>query len=402
MKKSNSTDSKQNSLFDINKIIVVLSTIVVFALFYGILVVENQIAILTGGIILVVLVVAGLKSQKVRSLFSNSLTKEKKTLLIAGIILTVVLPLFLRSEPYLLHILVSSGISIILALGLNLQVGSTGIPNLGFAAFYGVGAYTSAILGTRLGVPFWVALIVAGIVSGIFALLMGLPTLKTRTYHLALVSIAFGLVTYIFMNNLEFTGGPNGIKNVPAPELFGWSFLNSITLFGKSYPMQLNFYFLVFFVLMVLAVGAYFLYHSRIGLYWNAVREDEIAAKCSGININSAKLMSFTIGGFYAGIAGSLYAHYIAYISPENFNMNVSLLILAMVIMGGMDNIYGVAIGALVLTVFPEKFRSFADFRMIASGLIIILMLMFRPSGIIKQSIRTYKNLIVAKTKKSL
>lgn len=378
-----------------------ISILLIAALFYAILVVDNQIVTIGGGVLFAAIAVLASKNQTFRTIFSKPIANEKKLILIMGILVLLFLPLTLRKQPYLLHILVSSGISIILALGLNLQVGSTGIPNLGYAAFYGVGAYTSSILATRLQVPFWIALIIAGIVAGFFAFLVALPTLKTRTYHLALVSIAFGLVTYIMLNNLDFTGGPNGIKNVPPPQIFGWSFLESIQLFGKPYPMQLNYYYLVMTIVILLGLVAHFLYHSRIGLYWNAIREDEIAAKCSGINIGTAKLLSFFIGGFFAGIAGSLYSHYIAYISPENFNMNVSLLILAMVIMGGMDNIWGVAIGALVLTLFPEKFRSLADFRMVATGLIIILMLMFRPTGIIKQQIRQYKNLFNPNTERS-
>ena len=372
--------------------------ILVAALFYAILVIDNQVITIGGGAILAVIAFFVSKKQNFRVTFIQTLTTEKKLILIIGILFILLLPLTLRKQPYLMHILITSGISIILALGLNLQVGSTGIPNLGYAAFYGVGAYTSSILATRLGLPFWIVLLIAGVVAGFFAFLVALPTLKTRTYHLALVSIAFGLVTYIMLNNLEFTGGPNGIKNIPPPQIFGWSFLENLRIFGKPYPMQFNYYYLVVIVVAILGIVAHFLYQSRIGLYWNAIREDEIAAKCSGINIGSAKLLAFFIGGAFAGIAGSLYSHYIAYISPENFNMNISLLILAMVIMGGMDNVWGVAIGAVVLTLFPEKFRSLADFRMVASGLIIILMLMFRPTGIIKQQIRQYKNLFAAHT----
>jgi branched-chain amino acid transport system permease protein len=128
-----------------------------------------------------------------------------------------------------------------------------------------------------------------------------------------------------------------------------------------------------------------------VGLFWNAVREDEVAARCSGINVSGAKISAFCVGAFFAGIAGSLYAHYIGYISPENFNMNVSLLILGMVIMGGMDSIAGTCAGAFLLTIAPEKFRALADYRMVAAGLIIILMLMFRPAGIIPPRLRDYR-----------
>ncbi|HZW04447.1 MAG TPA: branched-chain amino acid ABC transporter permease, partial [Anaerolineaceae bacterium] len=325
-----------------------------------------------------------------KTIVTESLRQDKKILLVTALLAALVIPLTLRSQPYIIHILVVAQISIILALGLNFQVGSTGIPNLGYAAFYGVGAYVSALLSTRFGVSFWAALLAAGVVSALFGWLVGLPTLKTRSYHMALVSIAFGLVTYIMLNNLAFTGGPNGIKNIPAPEIFGWSMFSTIRIFGAAYPVQFNFYYLVLVFTALMFLVSHFVYNSKVGLFWNAVREDEIAAKCSGINVAQLKLLAFSMGAFLAGIAGSLYAHYIGYISPENFNFNMSLQVLGMVIMGGMDNILGVGIGAFILSVAPEKFRSLADFRMLATGLIILLMLMFRPSGIIKQQIREY------------
>jgi len=334
--------------------------------------------------------VAYSKIPAVRDAIRHSAQKDKLVLLLTGLAIAIIIPLTLRSQPYIIHIFVIAEIFIILALGLNFQVGSTGIPNLGYAAFYGVGAYTSALLSTHYGLSFWLSMLAAGLVSALFGWLVGLPTLKTRSYHMALVSIAFGLVTYIMLNNLAFTGGPNGIKNIPAPELFGWSLFSTIRIFGSAFPVQLNFYYLVLAFVILFLVAAHFIFNSKVGLFWNAVREDEIAAKCSGINVPRMKLTSFALGAFLAGVAGSLYAHYIGYISPENFNMNTSLQILGMVIMGGMDNIIGVSIGAFILAVAPEKFRSLADFRMLATGMIILLMLMFRPAGIIKQQIRIY------------
>lgn len=366
--------------------------IIIVGLVYAIVVTGNYFVMFACLIVGITLFYGYSRSSKIKAIVGETITNNPKVLLWAGIILAIIIPFTLRSQPYIIHILVISGISIILALGLNFQVGSTGIPNLGYAAFYGVGAYASALISTRLGVSFWISMFAAGLIAALFGFLVGLPALKTRTYHMALVSIAFGLVTYIMLNNLAFTGGPNGIRNIPSPELFGWSLFSSVTIFGKAYPLQLNYYFLVLIIILLTGVVANFLYNSKIGLFWNAVREDEIAAKCSGINVSAIKLMSFSIGAFVAGIAGSLYAHFIGYISPENFNMNTSLLVLGMVIMGGMDNILGVGIGAFILTIAPEKFRSLADFRMLATGSIIILMLMFRPSGIIKQQIRKYSD----------
>jgi branched-chain amino acid transport system permease protein len=382
--------SKQNSQFSFRRMLPIIFLIVIIVLVYSIVAFDNWVVSLACLAIGAGLVLTYSKLPKFRDLITESLNGDKKLFLAIILLSALVIPLTLRTQPYVIHILIIAQIFIILALGLNFQVGSTGIPNLGYAAFYGVGAYTSAILSTKFGFSFWISIIAAGCISALFGWLVGLPTLKTRSYHMALVSIAFGLVTYIMLNNLAFTGGPNGIKNIPAPEIFGWSLFSSVRIFGNTYPVQTNFYYfvLIFTVLAFIASG--FVFKSKVGLFFNAIREDEIAAKCSGINTSTMKLLAFAMGAFLAGIAGSLYAHYIGYISPENFNMNTSLQVLGMVIMGGMDNIVGVAIGAFILSVAPEKFRSLADFRMLATGLIILLMLMFSPSGIIKQQIRIY------------
>ena len=389
MKPLKMNDSASKKL--LSRWITPITLFVVVASVYLVVVYENLITTLVGFLLIAGIFFGYSRFPKVKETINAGIKKDKVILIITGLVLAFIFPLTLRTQPYIIHILIIAEISIILALGLNFQVGSTGIPNLGYAAFYGVGAYASALLTTRLGVSFWISILAAGLIAAFFGWLVGLPTIRTRSYHMALVSIAFGLVTYIMLNNLAFTGGPNGIKNIPAPEIFGWSLFSTIRLFGNSYPIQINFYYFVLvFVVLMLAV-AFFVYNSKIGLFWNAVREDEIAAKCSGINTARLKLLSFSMGAFLAGIAGSLYAHYIGYISPENFNFNTSLMVLGMVIMGGMDNIIGVSIGAFILSVAPEKFRSLADFRMLATGLIILLMLMFRSSGIIRQQIRVYK-----------
>jgi len=374
----------------VSKLIAIGVLLLFSALLYVVSLKGTQTQIIAVLVLVAVGFLAYMRIPAFKARVSAAMAREKTALLIVGLILAVILPLTLRTEPYLIHILVIAGIYVILAFGLNIQVGSTGLPNLGFAAFFGVGAYASSLLAVNNGVNFWLAIVLAGLISAVFGLLLGLPSLKTRSYHLALVSIAFGLVTYIFINNLAFTGGPSGVNNIPAPELFGKSLFMTPKLFGQNYPMQLNFYYLVLFFIIIMAVISHFFYNSRVGLNWNAVREDEIAAKCSGIDVVASKLLSFSIGAFYAGIAGSLYAHFIGYISPENFNMTISLNILGMVIMGGMDNILGVALGAYILAMAPEKFRALANLRVIASGAIIILMLMFRPAGIIPQKMRDY------------
>ncbi len=330
------------------------------------------------------------RASRLRAALTSAFQLQRPAALAVAAILLLALPLLLRRDAYSLHILVVSGIQVILVLGLNLQVGSAGLPNLGFAAFYGIGAYTSALLAVRLGVPFWVGAAAGGIVSAAFGLVLGFPTLKTRTYYLALITIAFGLVVYLLMLNLKFLDGPDGVRDIPPPRIAGWSLLSTVTLFAARYPMQLNYYYLVLAFAAAAVAGARALYQSRTGLVWNAVREDEIASQSVAIDVSAAKLLAFAVGAFYAGAAGALYAHYVGYISAQNFTMTQSLAFLSMVILGGLDNIAGVALAAVLLSVLPEKFRALSDYRVIAYGVIIIVMLIFRPSGLIPQKTRDY------------
>jgi branched-chain amino acid transport system permease protein len=219
---------------------------------------------------------------------------------------------------------------------------------------------------------------------------LGFPTLKTRTYYLALITIAFGLVVYLLMLNLRFLDGPDGVRDIPPPAIAGWSLASSVALLGSRYPMQLNYYYLVAAFMGLALAAAHALHHSRTGLVWNALREDEIASQSVGIDVSAGKLLAFAAGAFYAGAAGALYAHYVGYISAQNFTLTQSLALLSMVILGGLDNIGGVALAAVLLSVLPEKFRPLANYRVIAYGVIIIAMLIFRPAGLIPQKIRDY------------
>lgn len=302
-----------------------------------------------------------------------------------------VIPVFLRADPYLIHILLLAALNAILALGLDLQVGGANMVNLGFAAFFGLGAYTSALMAVHWGTSFWVGLPAGGLVAAAFGLLLGLPALRTRDYYLSLVTIAFGLVVYLLLHNLEFTGGPNGILNIPPVSVAGRSLLTPLTLPGLALPYQTKYYYLVLAFLILFAAASWRLHHSRFGLTLNAVREDEIAARCTGIDVVRAKLLAFVIGAVYGGVAGVLYAHYVGFISAENFTFSFSIVLVCMILLGGMDHVAGVIAGAAILTVLPEKFRAFADYRLLLYGIVIVLMLFFRPRGIFPSRIRRYR-----------
>ena len=313
--------------------------------------------------------------------------------LAAGIfvLMVLMLPVVFQKSPYLIHICVMAGLYAILALGLNFQLGSTNVVNFATAASYGIGAYTSALLAVHFHVPFWIGIFISGGAASLFGLVLGIPCMKTKDYYLSLVTIAFGLIVYILLINFSWTGGPNGVPNIPPPSILGHSFRETINLFGLSLPFQSNYFYLIFVFVIGALFVAFRLHHSRVGLTWNAIREDEIAARCQGIDVTRYKILAFCIDAFFGGVTGTIYAHYIGFISPENFAFIVSVVVVTMVILGGMDNVFGVIIGAVLLTILPEKFRAFEDFRLLIYGMIVVMMLMFRPQGIFPQKLRIYQ-----------
>lgn len=329
-------------------------------------------------------------NQKITNLVEESYNRCNSFSIIFMIFLLVSIPFLFKDNTYLLHICIMSGLYLIIALGLNIQLGSTGMVNFAFAAFFGVGAYTSALLTINSHFSFWLGILAAIIMSALFGLLMGLLTLKSTGFYYALVTMAFQIIFHLLVNNLSFTGASGGISNIPFPTIGKYSFSSSLNIFGINLPFQANYYYLVLAVALFSLYLAKRLYNSRIGLVWNAIREDEIAAKCQGINVNKGKLEASAIGAIFGGMAGAIYAHYISFISPESFTFDFSVVLICMVILGGLDNILGVIIGAILLTVIPEKIRFLAEARMLFYGIIIIAVLIFKPQGLIPERVRKY------------
>jgi ABC-type branched-subunit amino acid transport system permease subunit len=307
-----------------------------------------------------------------------------------AIALVTLFPFALDKNTYALHLCVVSQLYAVLALALNFQLGSANIPNFATGASYGIGAYASALLALNFDVSFWLALPVAAVVATIFGFLLGLPSMRTRESYLALVTIAFGVVIHQLLNSLEFTGGPNGLVGIPAPELFGHSFTSPLLIFGYELPPQANFYYLSAALVLIAILFAGRLHDSRVGLAWNALRADELAARCQGINTTWYKVLAFAVDAFLAGFAGTIYAFYVGFISPDNFTFLVSVTIMTMVIAGGMDNILGVIVGAVLLTLLPEKLRAFSEYRILFFGVTVIAFLMIRPQGIFPRRLRRY------------
>lgn len=305
---------------------------------------------------------------------ASSLSRSARSPLAYAIILVLLifLPFFLND--YYLDIMTLTGMYIVLALGLNLVVGQAGLLNLGYVAFYAIGAYSYAIFSTTYGLSFWPGLVVGALSSAMFAVLLGLPTLRLRGDYFAIVTLGLGEITRIILNNWDImTGGPNGISNIGRPVL--WS--------GYVLRTTLDFYFLILIIVVLTVFAMRRLISSRIGRAWIAIREDEIAAEAMGINAYRLKLLAFVLASAWAGVIGVFFAAKMAFVSPESFTFFESVMILCMVVLGGMGSIPGIILGALLLITLPEIFRDFQDYRMVAFGAALVLMMVFRPQGLL-------------------
>ncbi|WP_160976449.1 high-affinity branched-chain amino acid ABC transporter permease LivM [Paracandidimonas lactea] len=286
-------------------------------------------------------------------------------------------------------------IYVMLGLGLNIVVGFAGLLDLGFVGFYAVGAYTYALLYHWAGWGFWQALPLAGAMSATFGFLLGFPVLRLRGDYLAIVTLGFGEIIRLLLINLySFTGGPDGISGIPKPSVFGLPMVRrapeGVTTFHDFMGWQYNTQDVVVFVyLMALALALFTLFVSNrvirmpIGRAWEALREDEIACRSLGLNPTRIKLSAFTMGAMFAGFGGAFFAARQGLVNPESFTFIESALILAIVVLGGMGSQVGVILAAVVLTVVPEIAREFAEYRMMIFGLVMVLMMIWRPQGLL-------------------
>jgi branched-chain amino acid transport system permease protein len=280
---------------------------------------------------------------------------------------------------------------VMLGWGLNIVVGLAGLLDLGYVAFYAVGAYSYALLAQYFGWSFWLCLPVAGILAAFWGILLGFPVLRLRGDYLAIVTLAFGeIVRIVLLNWYNFTGGPNGVSNIPRPSFFGIPFNNTedgfAATFGLEYSPLHRIIFLYYLILALAFVTNFVTIRLRrlpIGRAWEALREDEIACRSLGIDTVKTKLTAFALGAMFGGFAGSFFATRQGFISPESFVFMESALILAIVVLGGMGSQLGVAIAALVMIGGFELFRDLAEYRMVVFGLAMVLIMIWRPRGLI-------------------
>ncbi len=284
---------------------------------------------------------------------------------------------------YQINIMITALMYVVLGLGLNIVVGGAGLLNLGYVAFYAVGAYTYALLHLHFGLGFWAALPIGGLLSALFGILLGFPVLRLRGDYLAIVTLGFGEIIRLILENWnDFSKGPSGISNIPRPGFFGIEMSLDTTIIYLYYLMICMVLFTIFVVNR--------LQNSRIGRAWFALREDEIACQAMGIDKTRTKLTAFALGATWAGMAGVFFAAKTTFINPASFTFLESAIILCIVVLGGMGSIVGVIVGAFVLILVPEYLRVFADYRMLAFGVVLVVMMLLRPQGIVANVRRTY------------
>ncbi|OGQ94461.1 MAG: branched-chain amino acid ABC transporter permease [Deltaproteobacteria bacterium RIFOXYD12_FULL_57_12] len=302
--------------------------------------------------------------------------------LLCAVLTTLLFPWFFST--YQTNIMTTALMYVVLGLGLNIVVGLAGLLDLGYVAFYAVGAYSYALLNHHFGLGFWAALPIGAGLAALFGILLGFPVLRLRGDYLAIVTLGFGEIIRLILENWnEFSFGPSGIANIPRPGFFGLD----LSLAGATVYLYYLMIGLVLFTIFVVNR----LQNSRIGRAWIALREDELACQAMGIDKTRTKLTAFALGATWAGMVGVIFAAKTTFINPPSFTFLESAMILAIVVLGGMGSIAGVVIAALVLILLPEYLRAFAEYRMLLFGAVLVIMMIFRPQGLISSARRAYK-----------
>jgi len=308
--------------------------------------------------------------------------QNRKPVFIALLLLSLVLPHCVSA--YQINILITALIYVVLGLGLNIVVGLAGLLDLGYVAFYAVGAYSYALINYHFQINFWLLLPFCALISAAFGVVLGFPVLRLRGDYLAIVTLGFGEIIRLVLENWNaFSFGPSGIANIPRPPFFGMESNIQTASIIMFYLMLIMVIFTIFMVNR--------LQYSRIGRAWMALREDEIACQAMGIDRTKTKLLAFALGATWAGLMGAIFAAKTTFINPACFTFLESAIILSIVVLGGMGSILGVILAAFILILLPEYLRAFSDYRMLIFGASMVLMMVFRPQGLISHVNRRYE-----------
>ena len=324
------------------------------------------------------------KTQESVNIIHSIIGNKKQMMILCFLLLAIALIFPHVFSVYQTNVMTTALMYVVLGLGLNIVVGMAGLLDLGFVAFYAVGAYSYALLNYHFQLGFWAVLPIGGTLAAIFGILLGFPVLRLRGDYLAIVTLGFGEIIRLILENWgEFSQGPSGISNISRPSFFGIDLSLEASIIYMYYLMVIGVIITIFIVNR--------LQDSRLGRAWIALREDEIACQAMGIDKRKTKLVAFSLGAFWAGIIGVVFAAKTTFINPASFTFLESAIILSIVVLGGMGSIVGVIIGALILILMPEYLRALSEYRMLAFGGVMVAMMVFRPQGMIANIRRTYK-----------
>jgi ABC-type branched-subunit amino acid transport system permease subunit len=320
---------------------------------------------------------------------NRSFTDHEDALGGCAILAVIAMAAYFHDDHFVLLLMVTVLLYSVASFGLNIQFGYAGVLNFAGASFFGIGAYTSAVLNTQTSLPSLLVLLIGGLLAALIGCVLLLPVLRTRGHYAALVTIAFALMFKTFLEVNDVLGGPQGMQ-VPSMTQFGWSFNDTPDIAGISLSFYLN-YFVVSLVLLVAAfILVRRLERSWVGLNLDALRLDEIAASCFGLNLVRWKVTAFIVGNFLIGLAGALFGMVGGFVAPNNYTFADSLILVSILLLGGVGNSWGLMLATIIVVIVPEKLQTLQEYRFFLYGLIVIAVLLFRPAGLLPRPMRRY------------
>ncbi len=305
---------------------------------------------------------------------------------LAGVLIAA---LWFHEEHFVILMMTTALLLMIAALGLTIQFGYAGVVNFAGAAFLGVGCYTAGVITKYTALPSFLTLPLGGLMAALIGSILILPVLRTRGHYAALVTIAFGILFKVFLEVNDTLGGPQGIQVKPLV-LFGWNFNSPIRIGDFTASFYFSYLLLALVLLLISFALVRRLERSWIGLSLDAIRLDEIASACYGLDLARWKVFAFTLGNFLAGVAGAAYGHVLGFIAPNNFTFGDSLILVSIILLGGIGNLWGVAVAAAFVVILPEKFQVIQEYRFALYAVLVILILLFRPQGLLPRQLREY------------
>lgn len=321
---------------------------------------------------------------------ADSFTANEDALAIAAVVAAIAMAVWFREDHFTMLLLCTVLLYTVATLGLNIQFGYAGVLNFAGASFFGIGAYTSAVLNEHTAVPHLVVLLIGGFNAALIGSLLLLPVLRTRGHYAAVVTIAFALLFKTFLEVNDILGGPQGLQ-VPSMKLLGWDFNSNIEI-GES--IEISFYANYFIVALAVLIAAFAmvrrLERSWIGLNLDALRLDETAAMCFGLSVVRWKATAFLLGNFLIGVAGALYGMLIGFVAPNAFTFADSLIFVSIILLGGIGNVWGLVLATAIVVILPEKLQAIQEYRFLLYAAMVILMLLFRPEGLLPRPVRSY------------